>query len=355
MMSNKGINRFYTTLPRMQREYRKLSRQQGMRAKSLKEFLGWREKTTTDLIKVIGLDRMEMCNTNPIVEEKVQLEGGIIREKVIIQTELDVRMPMYILIPETCRNNKKAQVYIAPNGHCGGGRFSVAGCRENPLVSAAIDKYNYDYGMQLAKKGVVAICPDSRGFGERRECPATDDKDSLNGNCIQLAHMAEPLGMTVAGMNTWDLIRLMDYIEERDEWDSDNINCLGFSGGGMQTLWLAALDERVKKAVISGYMYGFRDSHLLLCNNCSCNYVPHLWELVDMGDIASLIAPRPLVIQSCLDDHLNGLRGIANVTEQVDIVRRAYALFDAEDHLIFDTFPGEHRWHDEHLEQYLSL
>ena len=47
-------------------------------------------------------------------------------------------------------------------------------------------------------------------------------------------------------------------------------------------------------AAISGYMYGYRDALLTLNNNCSCNYVTHLWEHLDMGDIASLIAPRPL-------------------------------------------------------------
>ena len=46
--------------------------------------------------------------------------------------------------------------------------------------------------------------------------------------------------MTVAGMNTWDLMRLIDYVEERGEWRTDDLGCVGFSGGGLQTLYLAA-------------------------------------------------------------------------------------------------------------------
>ena len=38
----------------------------------------------------------------------------------------------------------------------------------------------------------------------------------------------------------------------------------------MQTLWLSALDERVRWAIVSGYLYGVRDSLLELNNNCSC-------------------------------------------------------------------------------------
>jgi len=124
---------------------------------------------------------------------------------------------------------------------------------------------------------------------------------------------------------------------------------MGFSGGGMQTLWAAAMDDRIKQAIISGYMYGYRDSLLILNGNCSCNYVPHLWEYVDMGDLGALIAPRPLAIQSCRDDHLNGHRGLANVTEQVDIIRKAYALFDRHDLPVHDIREGGHCWHGDIL------
>ncbi len=355
MVENYGINRFYTCLTRMQREYDKYARQNGMRAKTREEFLGWKEKTKAKLIRMLGMDRMEMCNIKPIVAERVAIDEDIIREKVIIQTEPDVWMPMYILIPESCRNNKNAQCYIAPCGHQGAGKYSVAGVRDIPEVAEAIDKYNYDYGLQIAKRGYVAICPDCRGFGERRDIAKQGSEFFMEGSCYNLAHIAESLGMTVIGMNTWDLFRLIDYIEERDEWDSTNISCLGFSGGGMQALWLAALDERIKKVVISGYMYGFKDSHLYLNNNCSCNYVPRLWEKVDMGDIAALIAPRKLIIQSCSEDHLNGPRGMDNVNEQIDIIRKAYDFFDAKDNLIHDVYPGEHKWHSEKLDEYLAM
>ena len=76
--------------------------------------------------------------------------------------------------------------------------------------------------------------------------------------------MAEPLGETVAGMCTWDASRLIDYVYEQGEWDTDDLGVVGFSGGGMQTLWLSALDDRVKKCIISGYLYGYRDALLLL-------------------------------------------------------------------------------------------
>ena len=71
---------------------------------------------------------------------------------------------------------------------------------------------------------------------------------------------------------TWDLMRLIDYVAARGAWCLRELGCVGFSGGAMQTLCLAALDERVRWALISGDLYGVRDALLTLNNNCSCNY-----------------------------------------------------------------------------------
>lgn len=355
MKNEYGINRFYTSLPHMHKLFDRQARREGLRASNAEEFWGWRQKSKTRLQLLLGLDRMMPADMKPIIEERKVVEKGIVREKVIIQTEPDVWMPFYVLVPEGCAGNPDAKVYIAPCGHLGGGKYSVAGDRTNPLVCDAIDFYHYDYGMQLAKRGYVVLCPDARGFGERRDVPIQSDDDFLKSSCFQLAHMAEPLGLTVAGMLTWDLMRLVDYIEERNEWDSSDIGCIGFSGGGMQTLWLAALDDRIKKVIISGYMYGYKDSLLELNNNCSCNYVPHLWEYFDMGDIGTLIAPNKVIIQSCKEDKLNGPRGIVNTVEQVNIMRDGYELIGLADNVMHDICEGTHQWHSERLDAYLEF
>jgi hypothetical protein len=233
---------------------------------------------------------------------------------------------------------------LAPHGHSSGGKYAVAGRRDLPAVAATIEEHNYDYGVQLVQQGLVVFCPDARGFGERREAARQDEASLLVGSCNLLNHMAIPLGQTVTGMWTWDLMRLVDYAQTRPEVDPARIACGGLSGGGLQTLWLAALDERVCAAVISGYFYGYKDSLLRLNDNCSCNYVPGLWSLADMGDIAALIAPRPLFIETGDIDGLNGPRGLVNVTEQLAITRRAYDLLGAGDAVRHHIFPGPHMW-----------
>lgn len=358
------IDTYFTCLEHMKRKFERDGRKYPVKTDSRESYLQWKQEIRQKLWELLGLSEMETCPLDSRTEEIVLLENGILREKVRIQVEPGVWMTMYILIPENARNRKdggnckntgnqekdqRPSCVIAPPGHQGAGKYSVAGCRDIPAVKKMIDHYHYDYGMQLAKRGLVVLCPDCRGFGERREQALWGDEEQvfLNSSCFHLAHMAEPLGMTVAGMLTWDLMRLVDYIEKRDEWDLENIGCVGFSGGGMQTLWLAAMDERIARACISGYMYGYQESLLELNGNCSCNYVPGLWKLVDMGDVGAMIAPRPLIIQSCREDHLNGKRGIANAVRQVEIIRLAYQCLDAGDHLYHQICEGGHQWHEE--------
>jgi len=66
---------------------------------------------------------------------------------------------------------------------------------------------------------------------------------------------------------------------------------------------------------------------------------------VDMGDIAALIAPRPLLIETGTRDPLNGASGLKNVRSQLAITRRAYRLHRAGTQLKHDVFEGAHRWH----------
>ena len=351
-----AIEKYYGSLPNMKAKYDKHARKDAFDGNGKDEFEAWRSKARAILSELIGLDKMEQVPLDARVEERVTVSNGIVREKVVIQTENDVWMPMYILIPPVTEVGKKLEVFIAPPGHQGAGKYSVAGCEEIPAVADAIRKFNYDYGMQLAKLGYVAVCPDCRGFGERRDEALQKDEESafLSSTCFHLSHMALPMGETVAGMCAWDLMKLVDYLETRTEWDMTTLSCLGFSGAGMQTLYFATLDERIKRVCISGYMYGFNDSLMILNGNCNCNYVPHLWEHFDMGDIASMIAPRPMMIQSCREDHLNGPRGLQNVYEQMEIIQKAYALFDAENKVIHDIHEGGHCWHGDNLQEILE-
>lgn len=329
----------YVAHPALRRRFGRVEREFAFRALNPAEWRLWRRKTVARLKELIGYGTFRTSKLRARVTDLVDC-GDYLRERVEIRTEPDVTMPLFVLRPKGERRRRPA--VIAPHGHVSGGKVAVAGVRDNPEVAKTIDAHNYDYGVQFCRAGFVVFCPDARGQGERQEASARGNV--LAASCGWLSQMGLPLGQAVAGMWAWDLHRLIDYIESRPDCDPARIGCGGLSGGGLQTLWAAALDPRIRCAVISGYFYGYRES-LLDLSCCWCNYVPHLWETVDMGDIGALIAPRPLLVETGSRDALNGKSGLANVRSQMAIARRAYRLLGAARNLAHDVFDGEHRWH----------
>ncbi|MEN9939166.1 MAG: hypothetical protein RLZZ387_5745 [Chloroflexota bacterium] len=337
------LNAPFTSEAALLERFDRESRAMALRAESPAELEVWRAELRGRLRAITGLDTFETCPLDPREDPPVACDGYT-RTRVVIAVEPGVLMPLYVLTPADLRPGERRPVVLAAHGHDGGGKESVAGRGEIPEVAWAIERYRYDYGVQLARAGFVVLCPDARGFGERRERAVLAAGEARGSSCRVLNNMAMPLGRTVTGMWVWDLMRLIDYAETRADCDTARLGCVGLSGGGLQTLWLTALDERVRCAVVSGYFYGFRDALLRLSENCSCNYVPGLWQLVDKGDLGALLAPRPLLVESGRQDPLNGERGVVNVTEQLAITARAYSLLGATEHLAHHVFEGEHRW-----------
>lgn len=364
------ISRIYPTLPSMLRKYARYGRQDYFQGQSAEEFMAWQLRSRATLRELLGLEKMDDCALEPVIDEVVS-QDAILRYHVLLRTEPDITLSAYLLLPASA--NAGTPVFLCPPGHNGAGKYTVAGVRGNRAIEESIEKYNYDFGWQLARLGYVAFCPDVRGFGERREM-LEDTRElplAMKGDCYWLAHMGEPIGIPVLGMLSWDLMRCVDFLQEytitkdgklrhltdgahtdseATRWNPERIIAFGFSGGAMQSLYLSALDERIHASFLSGYMYGFRDSLLQMNRNCSCNYVPHLMEHFDMGDIASLIAPRRLMIQSCREDRLAGTRGLTNVQEQVDILRANYAVTGIAEHVQQDIEDGPHHLDTRHLQ-----
>lgn len=349
-----GQQKYYTELKQMLRCFDAQKRPYAFRAENLPAFSNWKAQSRKMLGNIMGLNLMEPCGLSfhKLGENK---EDGYRRIKGILQTEPEIFMPLYLLIPDSLKDGEKRPCVIAAHGHGAGGKVSVAGVSENPAVCERIQKYHCDYGVDLVQQGYVVFCPDARGSGERRESrqQGNEADKTLSCSCDLLNFAAISLGGSLAGMWTWDLMRLIDFAQTLPFCDDSRIACCGFSGGGLQTLWLTALDDRVKCAVISGYFHGFRDS-VLTTNLCGCNFIPHLWQNMDLCDVVALIAPRPLLIESGNHDNLNGKRGMQDVEEQFAKLKRAYQLFQAENCLKHYVFNGAHIWNGTETKEFIK-
>lgn len=325
-------------------EFDRQERPFAFHARTAAEHAGWRGRLRERLLAITGLDTMPpfvpACAADGTVKE-----DGYTRVHAVLSTEPRVRMPLYILIPDGIASGERRACVIVPHGHGGGGKESVAGVYDSPVIRRAGERYHGDIGRQLVREGYVVFCPDARGSGERRERRQQGDDESrvLASSCDDLNFAYISLGRSLAGMWTWDLMRLIDYIGTLPYCDARAIGCCGFSGGGLQTLWLAALDDRVACAVISGYFHSCRDA-VMRTNFCGCNFVPHLWQTAELGDIAALIAPRPLLVETGRRDPLNGRRGTADTREQLEKTRAAYRLLGCPERLRYYEFDGVHTY-----------
>src|SRR5581483_3031595 len=137
-------------------------------------------------------------------------------------------------------------------------------------------------------------------FGCRRDA-RTKAKGLGTSACQPAAGAALLLGQTMIGWRVWDVMRAIDWIETRPELDAKRVGCMGISGGGTCTTFSAALEPRIKAAMVSGYINTFQAS-VMSISHCIDNYVPGILNWAEQYDVAGLIAPRPLFVESGEND-----------------------------------------------------
>ncbi|MCL2771816.1 MAG: alpha/beta hydrolase family protein [Oscillospiraceae bacterium] len=332
---------FYTSIEQMKALFRKGCKNR-FTGNTESELKSWQKENRKLFSQLLGFDTFEPCKNEYVELERVELDKYT-RVKYLLQTEEMVYVPSYLLLPNDIKPGEKRPVIIAAQGHFKNFKDSVAGVTEHPGVVDDMTEFNITYGVKFAEMGYIVFCPDARGFGERAEYNAQED-GRWRCTCKAINYMGIPLGRCAIGMSVWDLTKLIDYIHTRPDCDVSRIGAAGLSGGGLQSLYLAAVDERIKCTCTSGYFYGALESLLVMNDNCDCNYVPDLWTHFDMGDIASLIAPRALIIETGTKDGLNGASGVANVTAQLDIAKKAYDVCNSGDKVKHTTFDDGHKW-----------
>jgi len=159
--------------------------------------------------------------------------------------------------------------------------------------------YQFVY-MHLARAGFVVLAFDPIGQGERRQYDDSEGlsavyEHSMPGQVLLL------MGENLTHYRMWDGIRGIDYLLTRPEVDPQRIACAGHSGGGTLTLFISALDERVKCAVVNegGTSHRWPVNVPMWArapiSDAEQNLFPAAIHGVDLCDLHAAIAPRPLL------------------------------------------------------------
>ncbi len=259
---------------------------------------------------------------------------GYRREKFVFESRPGVGVLGYLLTPKTGKAPFPAVVCVPGHGR---GVDDIVGIDTNGQDRTERVRYQYDFAIQVVEHGMAAVAIEPMAFGCRRD-PITKRRGLGVSACRPNAGAALLLGETIIAWRVWDIMRAIDWIETRKELDPRRVGCMGISGGGMCTTFAAALETRIRAAMISGYLNTFRDSILSL-SHCMDNYVPGILNWAEMYDVAGLIAPRPLFVESGEKDDIFP---VAASRLSFERVKKVYEVFGAAGMAEQEVFPAEH-------------
>ena len=302
-------------------------------AKTEEELRLWKEALKGKIRELLG----EVPEPAPLNPQLLSTEENdrFVREKWLVQSELDCFVPLYLVVPKA--EEKRMPAILCAHGHGPYGKDPVAGVHfDDPDRKQNILAHNYNYAEQMAEAGFVAVVPDWRSFGERigysNPYPA---RDICNVHFLQ--HLI--LGRTLLGANIFDGMRVIDFLLTRDEVDPDRIGCMGLSFGGTMTTYLALLDDRVKAADIICYATSTEHYAVSRPNFCGSQIVPFLYMYADVPDVIAAIASKPLLIESGASDTCFWIHSSLSAHETI---RKAYEASGHPENLCIEVFPGEH-------------
>ena len=219
------------------------------------------------------------CDLEPKVVGVLKREGYRI-EKILFQSRPDVWVTANAYVPEGVQG--KAPAVLAVHGH-------FAWARRDPVVQARC--------LGLVKLGFFVLALDAFGAGERHPTPGPG---TYHG--ALLGASLWPAGQTLLGMQVYDNRRAVDYLLTRPEVDGERLGVTGASGGGNQTMYAGALDERFQ-AVVPVCSVGNYQAYLQAAC-CVCEVLPGALRFTEEGDVLGLVAPRTLMVVNATMDSL---------------------------------------------------
>ena len=231
---------------------------------------------------------------------KAQVFGRIERDGYAVEKVFFESLPGFFVCGNLYRplGEGPFPALACPHGHWGRGRL------ENTELGSIAGRC-----INFARQGMVAFSYDMVGY---------NDSDQFVHR--EIGGRREALwGIGALSLQLWNSIRVVDFLASLEDVDAERIGCTGASGGGTQTFLLMAVDERIKAAapvnMVSAFMQG----------GCRCENQGHLRLDINNVEIASCMAPRPLLLVSCTGDWTEN-------TPEVEFpaVRAIYSLYGAQ-------------------------
>ena len=305
------------------------------------------------LINAISTRQEVLDRQKSVVAELWKMLGGPLeRSPLDARVTGSVERPGYRI--EKLTFESRPRLYVTANLYVpvgGGRRPAILG----PLGHAANGKAWPSYQKlfsNLARKGYIVLAYDPFGQGERIEYPGSrPGQSALGGGTSEHEYAGRRLillGANFGLFRAWDGIRGIDYLLTRPEVDPERIGCCGQSGGGTLTQFLAALDSRIRVAVVSmGNTENLAPADVEppgSADDAEQNIVPALARGIDRADLLYAFAPKPLLMGITLHDagHTYSPEYVSSSRDLLDEYKRAYGLLGAGDRVSLQATTVSH-------------
>lgn len=236
-------------------------------------------------------------------------------EKIIFQTLPDVWMTANAYVP----NRKgKLPVVLCVHGHW-------QGAKQDPHVQARC--------VGLAKLGFFVLAVDAFGAGERGLGKALGE---YHGEMV--AATLFPIGTPLSGLQVYENGRAVDYLLTRKEVDGSRLGITGASGGGNQSMYAGAWDERFK-AIVPVCSVGNYQAYLgTAC--CMCEVVPSALQFTEEWGILGITAPRALMVINATQDGIQF--SVPEAKKSIKLARPIYDLYGYPENIRHTVFESKH-------------
>ena len=272
----------------------------------------------------------EMLGLDPLPEKtplKAETTGTTDHENFTVErVQFQSRPGLYVTgnlyVPKERDEELPAILYV-----CGHGRVKKGD------ISYGNKAHYQHHGGWFARNGYVCLTIDTLQLGEIEGIHhGTYNHDRWWWNSR---------GYTSAGVEAWNCIRALDYLQSRDEVDGERLGVTGRSGGGAYSWWIAAVDERIKAAVPVAGITSLQNHVVDGCveGHCDCMFMVNTYRW-DYAQVAALVAPRPLLISNTDKDRIFPLDGVVDVYSKV---RRIYELHGKLDNVGLQITEGPHK------------
>ncbi|GAB3821909.1 hypothetical protein GCM10028895_25020 [Pontibacter rugosus] len=112
----------------------------------------------------------------------------------------------------------------------------------------------------------------------------------------------------------------VDFLLSRPEVNPERIGCIGLSLGGLRSNYLFGLDARIKVGVVAAFSTTYNEMLQQHAHHTWMMYVPRQYEFLDLPDVPSLNAPRPLMIMNCKQDKLFSIAGMQAAEQKLSSI-----------------------------------